>query len=280
MKREAIKLFEHKKIRTVWDDEKQDWWFSVVDVIAILTDSPRPRKYWNDLKIKLIEEGSKLSVNTGQLKLEAADGKKYLTDVSDTEQLLRLVQSIPSKKAEPFKLWLAKVGKKYINEAADPELAINRAVNNYRRLGYSENWINQRLKTIEARKMLTDEWDKSGVKRGKEYADLTDLMYKTWAGMNTRQYKNFKGLKKESLRDNMTNTELVLNMLAEVAATDISVEQQPMTLEGSARVAKSGAEVAKDARKSLERRTGRSALSPLNAKAYLTNGDQKGLKDE
>ena len=280
MKREAIKLFEHKKIRTVWDDEKQDWWFSVVDVIAILTDSPRPRKYWNDLKIKLIEEGSKLSVNTGQLKLEAADGKKYLTDVSDTEQLLRLVQSIPSKKAEPFKLWLAKVGKEYINEAADPELAINRAVNNYRRLGYSENWINQRLKTIEARKMLTDEWDKSGVKRGKEYADLTDLMYKTWAGMNTRQYKNFKGLKKESLRDNMTNTELVLNMLAEVAATDISVEQQPMTLEGSARVAKSGAEVAKDARKSLERRTGRSALSPLNAKAYLTNGDQKGLKDE
>ncbi len=215
----TMKLFEGQKVRTQWDEKMETWWFSVVDIVAILTDSDyqTARKYWKVLKGRLAEEGaSQLVTNCYQLKLAASDGKKYLTDVMNTEQILRLVQSIPSKKAEPFKVWLAKVGNEFIDEAADPELAINRAVNNYRRLGYSENWINQRIKTIEVRKALPDEWDKSGVKRGKEYFTLTDLMYKTWAGMTTREYKKFKGLKKENLRDNMTNAELVLNMLAEV----------------------------------------------------------------
>jgi hypothetical protein len=270
-----IQLFEQQKVRTVWDEENEKWWFSVVDVVAVLSESPRPRKYWSDLKKRLTDEGSELSANIGQLKMLSPDGKKYLTDVADTEQILRLIQSIPSKKAEPFKLWLAKVGNEFINETTDPELAIGRAVNNYRRLGYSEDWINLRLQSIQIRKYLTDEWDKSGVKEGKEYAVLTDLMYKTWADMNTREYKKLKGLKKENLRDNMTNTELVLNMLAEVATTDISVEEQPVGFDESASIARRGASVAKDARKSLEKQTNQSVISPLNAKSL---GKRKELR--
>ena len=274
-----VQLFNQSQIRSVWDEENEKWWFSVIDIVAILSESPRPRKYWSDLKAKLTEEGSELSANIGQLKMPSADGKKYLTDVADTEQILRLIQSIPSKRAEPFKLWLAKVGNEFIDEAADPELAMNRAVANYRRLGYSENWINQRLKTIEARKALTDEWDKSGVNSEGGYAELTDLMYKTWADMNTREYKKFKGLKKENLRDNMTNAELVLNMLAEVAATDLSTEIQPATPTESKKIAKSGAEVAKNARADLEQRLGRGLLSPKNAKDLRTISDGKKGRD-
>ena len=265
-----IKLFEQQNIRAVWDENAEKWWFSILDIIAVLTDQPdytKVRNYRKWLKNKLKDEGSQLVSNTNQLKLEAADGKKYLTDVADTEQVLRLIQSIPSKKAEPFKLWLAKVGNERIDETINPELSIDRAIQNYRRLGYSENWINQRIKSIEVRKALTDEWDKSGVKQGEEYAVLTDLMSRTWSGMNTREYKKHKGLKKENLRDNMTNTELVLNMLAEVAATDISIVRQPMGFEESATVAQEGASVAKAARVQIEKRTGQSAISRLNAKS-------------
>ena len=276
--KDKIKLFEEKQVRTVWDEDAEKWWFSILDIIGILTDQPdytKVRNYWKWLKNKLKEEGSELVSNTNQLKLAAADGKKYLTDVADTEQVLRLVQSIPSKKAEPFKLWLAKVGNDLIDESLDPELSINRAVQSYRRLGYSENWINQRIKSIDVRKALTDEWDKSGVKQGQEYAALTDLMTKTWSGMNIREYKQHKGLKKESLRDNMTNTELVLNMLAEVSATEISIERQPGGFKESTTVAREGAEVAKGAREQLEKRLGKPAVSKLNAK----NLRQRLLKD-
>ncbi|GHU09363.1 phage antirepressor [Alphaproteobacteria bacterium] len=262
-----IQLSEKQQVRTIWDEENEKWLFSVVDVVAILTESVDAPAYWRKLKQRLLAEGNETVTNCHGLKMRASDGKMRLTDVADTEQVLRLIQSIPSKKAEPFKMWLAKVGNEFIDEAADPELAINRAVGNYRRLGYSENWINQRLKTIEARKALTDEWDKSGVKQGKEYAVLTDLMYKTWADMSTKEYKKLKGLKKENLRDNMTNTELVLNMLAEVAATDISIEEQPTDFSESAKIAMSGAEVAKNARRDLETRTGKKVISPLNAKS-------------
>ena len=276
--KDKIKLFEEKQVRTVWDAEAEKWWFSILDIIGILTDQPdytKVRNYWKWLKNKLKDEGSELVSNTNQLKMEAADGKKYLTDVADTEQVLRLIQSIPSKKAEPFKLWLAKVGSERIDESVDPELSIDRAIQNYRRLGYSENWINQRIKSIEVRKALTDEWDKSGVEEGREYAVLTDLMTKTWSGMNSREYKQHKGLKKESLRDNMTNTELVLNMLAEVSATDISIARQPSGFKESAEVAKEGAEVAKVARVQLEKRSGKPAVSKLNAR----NLKQRLLKE-
>lgn len=265
-----IQLFEQKKVRSIWDEDSEKWWFSVIDVISILTDQSdykKNRNYWKWLKNKLKAEGSEVVSNTNQLKLAAPDGKMRLTDVADTEQVLRLIQSIPSKKAEPFKMWLAKVGSERIDETVDPELSINRAIQNYRHLGYSENWINQRVKSIEVRKSLTDEWDKSGVKRGKEYADLTDLMSKTWSDMTTREYKKHKGLKKENLRDNMTNTELVLNMLAEVAATDISMVRNPKNFNESAEVAKEGAQTAKAARKRLEQSTGKSAVSRLNAKS-------------
>ena len=267
-----IQIFEKQPIRAIWDEENEKWWFSIIDVISVLTNQPdyqKVKNYWKWLKNKLKEEGSELVSNTNQLKMTASDGKKYLTDVADTEQVLRLIQSIPSKKAEPFKMWLAKTGNERINETIDPELSIDRAIQNYRRLGYSENWINQRIKSIEVRKALTDEWDKSGVQQGKEYADLTDLMSKTWSGMNTREYKNFKGLKKENLRDNMTNTELVLNMLAEVAATDISIERQPANFDESAEVAREGAKAAKVAREQIEKSTGKPAISPLNAKNVL-----------
>jgi len=268
-KKNRIKLFEERQVRSVWDEETGKWWFSVVDIIAILTDqydALTARKYWNKLKQRLREEGNQTVTNCHQLKLLAPDGKMRLTDVADTEQVLRLIQSIPSKKAEPFKMWLAKVGNERIDETVDPEMSISRAIQNYRRLGYSENWINQRIKSIEVRKALTDEWDKSGVTQEDEYALLTDLMSKTWSGMTTREYKKFKGLKKENLRDNMTNTELVLNMLAEVAATDISIVRQPKGLAESAEVAQKGAMAAKVARQQIEKDTGKKAVSKLNAK--------------
>ena len=254
-----IQLFEDKVIRSAWDAEKEKWYFSIVDVVGALTDQQTPRgasTYWAVLKKRLKDE---------QLKLLAADGKMRLTDVADTEQLLRIIQSIPSKKAEPFKLWLAHVGSEIIHESVDPELTIERAVQSYRRLGYNENWINQRIKSIEVRKALTDEWDKSGVKQGKEYAYLTDLMYRIWADMSAKEYKQYKGLKNENLRDNMTNVELILNMLAEASATELSQKTSPRDIEESSQVAISGAEVAKDARLSLEKRGGQ-AISPKNAK--------------
>jgi hypothetical protein len=263
-----INLFEGIQVRTVWDEEKEKWWFSILDVVAILTDQPdyaKVRNYWKWLKNKLKDEGSQLVSDTNQLKLVAPDGKMRLTDVADTEQVLRLVQSIPSKKAEPFKTWLARVGNERLDETIDPELSFERAIQNYRRLGYSEDWINQRIKTIEVRKTLTDEWDKSGVRQGEEYAALTDLMTKTWSDLSTRDYKRFKGLTKENLRDNMTNIELILNMLAEASATSISEKEQPQGFHESAKVARDGAEVAKAARKQLESRTGEPAVSSQNA---------------
>jgi hypothetical protein len=264
-----INLFEEWQVRTVWDEQNEKWWFSVVDIIAVLTDNDHQhaRNYWRVLKNRMAAEGNQSVTNCNQLKLEAADGKKYLTDVADTEQVLRLIQSIPSKKAEPFKMWLAKVGSERIDETIDPELSIDRAVQNYHRLGYSENWINQRIKSIEVRKALTDEWEKSGIKRDGEYATLTDLMRQTWSGMATGAYKRFKGLTKENLRDNMTNTKLVLNMLAEVAATDISIVQQPIGFRESAKVAVEGAKAAKLAREQIERSTGKSAVTQHNAKS-------------
>jgi len=264
----SLKLFEDKKIRAEWDDQAEKWWFSVVDICAVLTDSDyqAARKYWKVLKGRLAKEGNESVTNCYQLKMKSTDGKFYSTDVADAELILRLIQSIPSKKAEPFKMWLAKVGNERIDAAIDPELSITQAIHDYRRLGYSENWINQRIKSIEVRKALTDEWDKSGVEQGKEYASLTDLMTRTWSGMSTKEYKQHKGLKKENLRDNMTNTELVLNMLAEVAATDISIERQPEGFNESARVAREGAKAAKVAREQIEKSTGKPAVSKLNAK--------------
>lgn len=261
----SIIIFNQKQVRRAWDNEKELWYFSVVDVIEILTESPRPRKYWNALKTKLNNEGSQLSQNMGQLKMKSSDGKSYLTDVLDTENILRLIQSIPSPKAEPFKLWLAKIGYERIEETEDPEIAIDRAMKTYLKKGYSPNWINQRLKSIEIRKELTDEWDKRGVQEGLEYAILTDEITKAWADKSVRQYKNFKGLKKQNLRDNMTNLELVLNMLAEASTTEISKEQKPKGLNENKKVAKEGGNVAKQARITLEKQTGKSIISPKNA---------------
>ena len=261
-----IKLFEKKQVRAEWDEEAEKWYFAIADVCAVLTNCADGRKYWSVLKTRLKKEGSELATNCSQLKMQAADGKYYLTDVADTEQVLRLIQSIPSKKAEPFKLWLAKTGSERIDETVDPELSIARAIQNYRRLGYSENWINQRIKSIEVRKALTDEWDNAGVRQDGEYAELTDLMSKTWSGMTTREYKKYKGLKKENLRDNMTNMELILNMFAEAAATEISIVEQPVGFDESAEVARRGANTAKVARQRLEEETGRPAVSRLNAK--------------
>ena len=276
---DKIKLFESQQVRAEWDAEQETWWFSVLDIVAVLTDQAdykKVRNYWKWLKNKLIAEGSQLVSITNQLKMTAADGKKYLTDVADTEQILRLIQSIPSKRAEPFKLWLAQVGSERLDETVDPELSIDRAIQNYRRLGYSENWINQRIKSIEVRKALTDEWDKAGVQQGQQYAALTDLMSRVWSGMATREYKQHKGLKQENLRDNMTNTELVLNMLAEVAATDISQVRNPEGFAESAVVAKEGAKTAKAARLQLEKSTGKPVVSPLNAKSLAA----KQLKND
>ena len=263
---DKIKLFQSRQVRAEWDAENGKWWFSVVDIIAVLTESADVSAYWRKLKQRLKEEGNEPVTHCHGLKMRAPDGKLRLTDVADTEQILRLVQSIPSKRAEPFKQWLAQVGSQRLDETVDPELSIDRAIQSYRRLGYSENWINQRIKSIEVRKALTDEWDKAGVQQGKEYATLTDLMSQVWSGMNTREYKQHKGLKKENLRDNMTNTELVLNMLAEVAATDISLVRNPRGFDESAQVAKEGAKTAKAARLQLEKSTGKPAVSKLNAK--------------
>ncbi len=264
-----IQLFENRKIRSQWNDDDECWYFSVVDVVAALTDQENARSastYWAVLKKRLIAEGAgQLLTNCKQLKMLATDGKMRLTDVADTERLLRIIQSIPSKKAEPFKQWLARVGSEILDESVDPELTIDRAIKNYRRIGYSESWINQRIKSIEVRKALTDEWDKSGVKQGQEYAYLTDLMYRTWADMSTKEYKRLKGLKKENLRDNMTNIELILNMLAEASATELSQKSNPKNLEESSIAAISGAEVARDARLSLEERGGET-VSSKNAK--------------
>ncbi len=260
-----LKLFENKKIRYVWNAEEEEWYFSVIDVVEVLTESQNPRRYWSDLKIKLDKEGSEVYDKIVQLKLLASDGKMRETDVLSTKNILRLIQSIPSPKAEPFKMWLAEVGNEVLNESVDPELSIERAIQNYRKLGYKEDWINQRIKAIEVRKALTDEWDKAGVKQGKEYAILTDLMYKTWAGISAKEYKEYKGLQKENLRDNMTNLELILNMLAEASATELSQNESPEGLSESAKVAVSGAEVARDARSSLEKRGGK-VISSKNAK--------------
>ena len=268
-----IQLFEEKKVRTVWDDEKEEWYFSIVDVCAVLTDQldyDTARKYWNKLKERLVKEGNELVTNCHQLKMVSPkDGKQYKTDVADTEQLFRLIQSIPSKKAEPFKQWMASVAKQRLDQLADPELSIEQAILDWRRKGYSESWINNRVKSIEVRKALTDEWDRAGVQQGQEYASLTDIITREWSGKTTRQYKQFKGLKKESLRDNMTNTELILNMLAESAATDLSREQHPQDYSQSAKVAKKGGSVAKAARDKLEQQLGHSVISPAKASDYL-----------
>lgn len=261
-----IKIFEEKKVRTLWDKEKEEWYFSVIDVVAVLTDSDRPRKYWNDLKKKLQQEGSELSEKIGQLKMPASDGKMYKTDCMNTEQLFRLIQSIPSPKAEPFKLWMAQVAKERLDETQDPELTINRAMKEYKALGYSDNWINQRLKSIEIRKELTDEWKKHGLQEGVQFATLTDIIYKTWAGKTAKEYKEFKGLKKENLRDNMTNKELVLNMLAELSTKEISESNNPQDFSDHIQNAVDGATIAKNARIELEHKTGKAIVSPLNAR--------------
>ncbi|MCL2622022.1 MAG: Bro-N domain-containing protein [Planctomycetaceae bacterium] len=261
-----IKLFEDRKVRSVWDAEAEKWYVSIIDVIEILTGSPNPRKYWSVLKTRLKKEGSELATNCSQLKLPASDGKMYKTDVADVEQLFRLIQSIPSPKAEPFKLWLSQLARERLEEMDDPELGIERLMEYYHRKGYSANWINQRLKSIEVRKELTDEWEHRGVKKGQEFAVLTDIITQTWSGMTTKQYKQHKGLKTESLRDNMTNLELVLNMLAEASTTEISKEKQPKTLDENKKVAKQGGSVADAARKKLESETGKKVVSKLNAK--------------
>ncbi len=274
MKKEnAIKIFEDKKVRTLWDDELEKWYFSIVDIIGILTDSPNPRKYWSVLKTRLKTEGSQLATNCSQLKMQSSDGKYYLTDVADTEQLFRLIQSIPSPKAEPFKLWLAQVAAERLDEMQDPELSIDRALEQYMKLGYSESWINQRLKSIEIRKELTDEWKKRGLKEGVQFATLTDIITKAWSDKTTKEYKILKGLKKENLRDNMTNTELILNMLAEASTKDISAATNPTNFEESKKVAKQGGNVAKVARKELEAKTGKNVVTSLNAKGLLKEKD-------
>jgi hypothetical protein len=274
-KKNEIKVFEDKKVRTLWDTEQEKWYLSIVDVVAVLTNSPNPRKYWSVLKTRLIAEGSQLTTNCSQLKMPSADGKFYLTDVADTEQIFRLIQSIPSPNAEPFKLWLAQVAAERLDEMQDPELSIDRALEQYMNLGHSENWINQRLKSIEIRKELTDEWKKRGLKEGIQFATLTDIITKAWSDKTTKEYKNLKGLKKENLRDNMTNTELILNMLAEASTKDISESVQPKDFEESKNVAKQGGEVAKVAREELESRTGKKVVSTINAKSVLELANNK-----
>ena len=268
--KESIRLFEERKVRAIWDDEQEEWYFSIVDVISILTDSPNPRKYWSVLKTRMKREGSELTTNCSQLKMQAADGKKYLTDVANTEQLFRLIQSVPSPKAEPFKLWIAQVAKERLDQMQDPELSIEQAMADYKRLGYSDNWINQRLKSIEIRKDLTDEWKKRGLEEGLHIATLTDIIYKSWSDMTSKEYKRFKGLRKENLRDNMTNKELVLNMLAELSTKEISEASEPDTFSEHINVAQQGGEVARNARLELEAKTGKSVISPLNAQKIIS----------
>ena len=268
--KQAIQLFEDRKVRTVWDDDTETWYFSIIDVIEALTGTDRPRKYWSDLKKKLQYEGSEVSEKIGQLKMLASDGKMRFTDVADTQQLFRLIQSIPSPKAEPFKQWMAQIASDRLDQMQDPELSIQQAMLDYKRLGYSDNWINQRLKSMEVRKELTDEWQRRGVE-GKQYAALTDIITMEWAGRNTKSYKKFKGIKKENLRDNMTNIELALNSLAEAAVTEISKQLQPKGFQHNVRLAKSGGSVAKAARKQLENQLGHSVISPIKANQVLGN---------
>ncbi len=262
---DKIQLFEDKRIRTAWDEEKEEWYFSIVDVVAVLTDSPNPQTYWRVLKKRLKDEGNETVTSCNALKMTAADGKRRLTDVADTEQLLRIIQSIPSPKAEPFKLWLAQVGRERIEETIDPELTIDRALETYLKKGYTREWINQRLQAIQVRKELTDEWDARGVQKGVEYAILTDEISRAWSGMSTRQYKNLKGLKKENLRDNMTTLELVLNMLAEATTTQFSKDRKPTTFQENLEVAKAGGQVAGRTRKDIESQSNTPVISSKNA---------------
>ncbi|MDA8575531.1 Bro-N domain-containing protein [Candidatus Marinamargulisbacteria bacterium] len=277
-KKQAIALFNEKQVRRLWDEEKELWYFSIIDVVEILTESVNPRKYWSVLKTRLKKEGSQLATNCSQLKMQANDGKYYLTDVADTETLLRLIQSIPSPKAEPFKLWLAKVGYERMEETVDPELAFERAMQTYLKKGYSKEWVNQRLKSIEVRKELTDEWQSRGIQEGQEFAILTDEITKAWSEKTVREYKKYKNLKKENLRDNMTNLELVLNMLAEATTKEISQEKKPKTFEHSKKIAKQGGTIAGNTRKQIEAKTGKKIVTPQNAK-QLQNKDIKKLND-
>ena len=268
-KKQAIQLFQERKIRTAWDDQEEKWYFSIVDVCAVLTDSPNPRNYWKVLKHRLLKEGNQTVTNCNQLKLRAEDGRMRLTDVADTEQLFRIIQSIPSPKAEPFKQWMAQVASQRIDQMQDPELSIDQAIIDYKRLGYSDAWINQRIKSIEVRKELTDEWKRTGVQEGLEYASLTDIITREWSGFTTKQYKQFKGLKKENLRDNMTNLEIALNILAEASVTELSKQRDPKGFNAQTQVAKDGGSVAKAARNQLESKLGRSIISNAKASDYL-----------
>ena len=268
-KENTIKIFEQKQVRTHWDEGEEKWYFSIVDVVSALTDSPNPQVYWRVLKKRLKDEGNETVTNCNGLKMQAPDGKMRMTDVADTEQLFRLIQSIPSPKAEPLKIWLAQVASERLDEMQDPEITIDRALEQYLKLGYSENWINQRLKSIEIRKELTDEWRKRGLKEGIQFATLTDIITKAWSGKTTKEYKVLKGLKKQNLRDNMTNTELILNMLAETSTKDISQATNPETFEDNAKVAQQGGTIAGDARKALEAKTGKKVVTSLNAKTAL-----------
>ena len=279
---DKIQLFEDKRIRTAWDEEKEEWYFSIVDVIAVLTDQPDQRhaaKYWSVLKTRLKKEGSELTTNCSQLKMRSADGKRYNTDVADTEQLLRLIQSIPSPKAEPFKLWLAQVGRERIEETIDPELTIERALETYLKKGYTCEWINQRLQAIQVRKELTDEWDARGVQKGVEYAILTDEISRAWSGMSTRQYKNLKGLKKENLRDNTTTLDLVLNMLAEATITEISKQKAPETFLENIDIVRTGGKVAGDARKAIESQTGVPVINSAQLNQVVTDLLEGAISD-
>lgn len=277
--KQAIQLFEERKVRTIWDDETETWYFAIVDVVAVLTESADAAAYWRKLKQRLKAEGNETVTNCHALKMPAPDGKMRLTDVADTEQLFRLIQSIPSSKAEPFKRWMAQVASDRLDQMQDPELSIRQAMTDYKRLGYSDNWINQRLKSMEVRKELTDEWQRRGVE-GQQYATLTDIITMEWAGRTTKAYKQYKGLKKENLRDNMTNIELALNTLAEAAATEISKQQQPKGFQQNARVAKSGGSVAKAARNQLESQLGHSVISPINAKQVLAGKETAQIEEE
>jgi len=281
--KQAIQLFEQKKVRTVWDTEKEKWYFSVVDVCGVLTDSKdalTARKYWNKLKQRLKEEGNETVTNCHQLKLRAADGKMRLTDVADTEQLFRLIQSIPSPKAEPFKQWMAQVAAKRIDQMQDPELSFEQAVADYRRLGYSEAWINQRMRSIEVRKHLTDEWKRAGLEEGQQFASLTDIIYRQWSGLSAKEYKQLKGLKKENLRDNMTDLEIAINMLAEATTTQISKNENPKGMAESACIARRGGTVANDARKAVEKETGQPVVSMMNAKQIAQGEGELVLEGE
>ncbi|MBQ6051187.1 MAG: Bro-N domain-containing protein [Bacteroidaceae bacterium] len=274
-KKQALQLFEERKVRTVWDDQEEKWYFAIVDVVAVLTDSENPQTYWRVLKNRLKKEGNETVTNCNAFKLRAADGKMRLTDVADTEQLFRIIQSIPSPKAEPFKQWMAQVASHRIDQMQDPELSIDQAIVDYKRLGYSDAWINQRIKSIEVRKELTDEWKRTGVQEGLEYASLTDIITREWSGFTTKQYKHFKGLKKENLRDNMTNLEIAFNILAEASATELSKQRDPRGFHQQAQVAKDGGSVAKAARNQLESQLGHSVISPAKASDYLLPEESK-----